>query len=165
MAGQRTPLNRSLLKHAGQTRKCPGPSQIVAQRCDMKFTRYSQVSRPALLVALALAVAVPGSTQTAQSNATAAGQCQRECLLGRTSIPGPRIEGNGSATATADHGKPGGDLPSATGTRGTTQRKRHVPALNPRSTNRRRQFLRRPPPNWSIAWTSLPKMSNWSPTR
>ena len=37
----------------------------------MKFTRYSQVSRLALLMALALAVAVPASTQTAQSTATA----------------------------------------------------------------------------------------------
>ncbi len=37
----------------------------------MKFTRYPQVSRPVLLVALALVVTVPGSTQTAQSNATA----------------------------------------------------------------------------------------------
>src|ERR1017187_4024732 len=37
----------------------------------MKFTRCLQVSRLALLVALALVVAVPGSTQTAQSDATA----------------------------------------------------------------------------------------------
>src|ERR1019366_1490793 len=36
-------------------------------RCDMKFARCFEVSRPALLVALALVVAVPGSTQTAQS--------------------------------------------------------------------------------------------------
>src|SRR5664280_3505364 len=70
MAGQRMPLNRSLLKRAGPTRKCPGPSTIVAQRCDMKFTRYYQVSRLALLVVLALVVAVPASTQTAQSNST-----------------------------------------------------------------------------------------------
>lgn len=37
----------------------------------MKFARCFEVSRPALLVALALVVAVPGSAQTAQSNATA----------------------------------------------------------------------------------------------
>ncbi len=95
----------------------------------MKFTSYSQVSRPALLIALALAVAAPGSTQTAQSNAHRWGQCQRECFPGRTSIPSPRIEGNGSATATTDHGKPGGDFQSATGTRSTSAAQATPPAL------------------------------------
>ena len=36
----------------------------------MKFTRYFQVSRPALLVALALIGTVPGAAQTTQSNAS-----------------------------------------------------------------------------------------------
>ncbi len=48
----------------------------------MKSTRCLQVSRPALLVALALAAAVPGLTQTAQSNATAADNASVNASLG-----------------------------------------------------------------------------------
>src|ERR1039457_3197900 len=48
----------------------------------MKFTRCLQVSRLALLLALALVVAVPGSTQTAQSNATAGDNASVKASLG-----------------------------------------------------------------------------------
>jgi hypothetical protein len=48
----------------------------------MKFARCFEVSRPALLVALALVVAVPGSAQTAQSNATAGGNASVNASLG-----------------------------------------------------------------------------------
>ena len=48
----------------------------------MKFTRCLQVSRPVLLVALALVVAVPGSAQTAQSNATAGDNASVNASLG-----------------------------------------------------------------------------------
>jgi hypothetical protein len=48
----------------------------------MKFTRCLQVSRPALLVALALAAAVPGLTQSAQSNATAGDNASVNASLG-----------------------------------------------------------------------------------
>jgi hypothetical protein len=48
----------------------------------MKFTRYYQVSRLAPLLALALAVAVPGSTQTARSNATAGDNASVNASLG-----------------------------------------------------------------------------------
>ncbi len=48
----------------------------------MTLTRYSQVLRPGLLVALALVVTVPGSTQTAQSNPTAANNSSLNASLG-----------------------------------------------------------------------------------
>jgi len=48
----------------------------------MKFARCFEVSRPALLVALALVVAVPGSAQTAQSKATAGGNASVNASLG-----------------------------------------------------------------------------------
>ncbi len=48
----------------------------------MKFTRGLQVSRPALLVVLALVLAVPGSPQTVQSNATAGDNASVNTSLG-----------------------------------------------------------------------------------
>jgi hypothetical protein len=48
----------------------------------MKFTRYFQVSRPALLLALALGVAGPGPAQTAQPNPNAADNASFNASLG-----------------------------------------------------------------------------------
>ena len=93
---------------AGSERRIGRALQIVAQRCDMKFARCFQLSRPAAAGGSRVGrVAVPGFSADAQPRAAAGGhERQRERFAGRTAVPGARAEGDGAATAAGDDRQP-----------------------------------------------------------